>query len=728
MRKFCSVVILAAVLAGCGGDGSSESPIDNLGPSIVVEAPAASGTYDFAPPQNLLPPLPTEHAGSVIAIIRDGKDTYDRNAGTDFVNALMLQAAPGEFSWAIWQLGSEEPMPFVELDLHVPVGNKAYLALADYSRGRWEILAPVYSQRVLPLDLERHVSPAGNIYVALLLFDDMMATMDGLSLLDVYENQPPVADFRVVPSSGEVPLTVQLNARDSSDPDSDNLKYLWDFQGDGVFDVQTADPEISHEFLDPGAFNVRLIVIDENGEIASHFAELIAVLTGNNPPVAIISPSTLSANLPLNLVIWAGGSNAGGDPGDQLVKYELDLAGDGDYELTSLDAHFGGFLFSGPQFDGADIFPTLRVTDEVGNQATAVGEIHMSMLAVPQTIDSGGPEQLASHAHALAVINGQPAIAYSDVDGHFILFRRADDAFGGLWLPAVEVVSFANPEDYWTSEVSLAEVAGHPAICYADHDDGVFFIRSGDAAGSTWESPPVLIAEPYAKLSNSRSLAVIDGVPAVVFVEQAVISYRHASTETGSSWSPAQFVAAERIRPSLAEVQGNPAIVCEEPVVSHVYYMRAADGHNWDGAFTVEIIPQTDYISEAVLAVVDGNPAIVCTGTWFSSPTPLFFRALDPLGATWGNDEEILPGGGGSAFHIKDLQVIGGVPVICWSSGGMRFIRATDSAATSWSTPILLDSVGSPGVTPSLCEVQGQPALCYRDWTTSELKYMRGQF
>jgi len=67
--------------------------------------------------------------------------------------------------------------------------------------------------------------------------------------------------------------------------------------------------------------------------------------------------------------------------------------------------------------------------------------------------------------NSLAVINGRPAISYSE-DGHFsVRYARALDSNGDAW--GEPVVANLLHNAYFTS---LAEVNGNPAISYTDGD------------------------------------------------------------------------------------------------------------------------------------------------------------------------------------------------------------------------------------------------------------------
>jgi len=107
-------------------------------------------------------------------------------------------------------------------------------------------------------------------------------------------SQPPIASFIILPDpqpdmgweiegakiiSGKTILT--FNASSSIDPDGYINQYVWDF-GDGNLGE---GPVVTHIYINPGTYLVKLKVIDENGVSDTAFKELIVY----SSPTAIIS-------------------------------------------------------------------------------------------------------------------------------------------------------------------------------------------------------------------------------------------------------------------------------------------------------------------------------------------------------------------------------------------------------------------------------------------------------
>ncbi len=89
---------------------------------------------------------------------------------------------------------------------------------------------------------------------------------ENLFVHDVPANAPPESAFTPVPPAGQAPLTVDfLNY--SSDCDGDIVEIRADWNGDGNTDetFQGSPGTIEHEFVDPGIYEVKLTVVDDDG-------------------------------------------------------------------------------------------------------------------------------------------------------------------------------------------------------------------------------------------------------------------------------------------------------------------------------------------------------------------------------------------------------------------------------------------------------------------------------
>jgi hypothetical protein len=92
-------------------------------------------------------------------------------------------------------------------------------------------------------------------------------------------NTAPLAGLGAIPTQGLVPLTVQFDGSGSVDPDSiDHIAtYTFNF-GEGQDDVVQTTPTISHQFANPGLFDVKLVVTDSRGKLSSNTAHQVILV------------------------------------------------------------------------------------------------------------------------------------------------------------------------------------------------------------------------------------------------------------------------------------------------------------------------------------------------------------------------------------------------------------------------------------------------------------------
>lgn len=79
------------------------------------------------------------------------------------------------------------------------------------------------------------------------------------------KNQPPVANLVVTPAAPRARQQITFDASGSRDPDGRIVRYRWDFNGDGVVDLESTEPKVQYAFLAGGAYTVRLTVVDNVG-------------------------------------------------------------------------------------------------------------------------------------------------------------------------------------------------------------------------------------------------------------------------------------------------------------------------------------------------------------------------------------------------------------------------------------------------------------------------------
>jgi hypothetical protein len=194
---------------------------------------------------------------------------------------------------------------------------------------------------------------------------------------------------------------------------------------------------------------------------------------------------------------------------------------------------------------------------------------------------------------------------------------------------------------------------------------------------------------------------VVDGAPAFMFVEDAGggnpnLLYIRAQDEEGSAWNPAIVLSSNTYGyPSLAVVDGNPAVAYSNGYNGSLVYRRADDaqGTAWGAPVVVDGLSENPGQSINLL-VVEGSPAIAYTtdGDGSSEDRLLYVRAQDAQGSTWSIPMTIEPGYG-DEVEARDcsMALIGGKPAIAYAFSdlqnnleGVRYCAAQDAIGLNW--------------------------------------------
>ncbi|MBN2081339.1 PKD domain-containing protein [bacterium] len=569
------------------------------------------------------------------------------------------------------------------------------------------------------------------IYNAKLRVEDQAGAWD-VDTVAVWAHDPlnhaPTVTLITSTNGGVAPLEVNFEAV-ANDIDGDQLYFYWDFDGDGVIDFQSFDEYCTHIYTGTTTVMTTVYVRDIHGGSGSAFT----LIMSNQAPVAALTATPPAGYAGFTAYLDASGSS----DAEGIDNYEWDLDGDGVYSEAGTEADYEGVAsFSLPYPTPGEYTATVRVTDGfnvyTGTDTATVDILVHGWVDVP-VCTAGGENSDAP----LTIVDGRPAFAYCDYttfDLRFAYSSTADGAAAADWT-TVLVDETGNVGRY----PSLAVIKGNPAIAYHDESNSnLKYARSNTATGaSATDWTQIVTADATASTGTYASLATVAGNPAIAYYDNTdtALKYSRSSTPTGSAsgdWAGYFIVdtATDVGRyASLAVVDGNPAIAYMDTNNSALKYARASTNTgalagDWSTVLEIDNAGTVGY--NARLRIVAGTPAIAYTD--LSSNAIKFARAVTAAGEDVDDWEQIVfVAIGTNDLTNSALGIVNGHPAVTYRDNmenRLRYIRSTTATGGSeadWTDAHLL---GDCDRDTCVTEVNGKPAIVYYVWTTEyEIHY-----
>ncbi|MCC6823297.1 MAG: hypothetical protein IT579_21415 [Verrucomicrobia subdivision 3 bacterium] len=382
-----------------------------------------------------------------------------------------------------------------------------------------------------------------------------------------------------------------------------------------------------------------------------------------------------------------------------------------------------GFDRAAFRVDFSPPFPTAPVVTlaaEGGGPGDAALRTRSSQEFVGQWTPNDRPNPVAVDAYgqfpSMVLVNGNPAVCYYFVGSGRLQYRRALDALGTSWGPALSL----DAASVWSTSMQI--VNGKPAVCYYDIAVGALrYVRANDADGTTWGAP--ITVDAAGNAGGWNSMAVVNGRPAISYygAGSADLKFVRAADADGAGWNVPVLVDTNGFvgqYTCLAVVNGRPATSYQDANTFRLRYVRAldADGTTWG----TPVQPDATGGAATSLAVVDGAPAI-CHYSGGGAQLR-YVRATDADGAFWGAPLLVDSGLG---LDYTSLILVGGHPAIAYAGGKLRYVRALDATGGAWGVSVDVARSASASYRAPLLEVGGQPAVAYFDPGDVQLKYLR---
>ncbi|MCC7478260.1 PKD domain-containing protein [bacterium] len=446
-------------------------------------------------------------------------------------------------------------------------------------------------------------------------------------IVDLY--YVPEVDLQISESSGMADLTVRLEALPLDPVHSSPPLFEWDFDGDGVFDLNSGTQSVVfHVYDTPGDFQPTVRLTEPGGHSRTDTRALSVSADSGEARwrrVALSGKDEWASTVDMTLL--------GGLPAVAWVDHRRDAGEHRLYFCLAKDAQ------------GRDWNPPLIVADKLSTPALAMN--------------------LRSPLRML-LVDGKPAIVLCNKaeSSSETLFIRASDALGTAWDSPQQVWDFGEDLEYIYSDLCI--INGNPAITAAAPAGDFVFRRALDAQGSSWGDAKTI----HAYGAYQPSLCDVDGRPAVAY-EELDIYYKRADDASGDTWPILpNLLDADGKCPCLRIVDGRPAVAFDRG--EELCFIPAADsaGSNWD---SVQVLHQSSlgFGGFADLALIDGKPAISYGGTSQGEDRGLLWHtAGDGSGTTWSQSAPVYQPHWLSYAQSVGLELSGGEPGIACSSQG----------------------------------------------------------
>jgi len=180
------------------------------------------------------------------------------------------------------------------------------------------------------------------------------------------ENQPPVAQFTIEPSTGNEGTIFIMDAAGTYDPDdkTEELMVIWDWEGDGNFDTQYATRKSGdHKYAKPGTYQVTMAVKDPRG-LTDTIQVPLTVTSSNLPPDPPFNPDPQDGAVTLSNKPWMRWDS--NDPDGDPMLFTCYFGTSNPPPLVIASQMFGTFSQGTLEY-GTTYYWKVKVKDNKGN-------------------------------------------------------------------------------------------------------------------------------------------------------------------------------------------------------------------------------------------------------------------------------------------------------------------------------------------------------------------------
>ncbi|MCC7479582.1 PKD domain-containing protein [bacterium] len=484
-------------------------------------------------------------------------------------------------------------------------------------------------------------------------------------------------------------------------------------------------------------------------------------------PAADIQADLTSGEAPLTVNFDA---SASADSDGEIVLYEWDVAGDGNFEASTGLSPAHQISYS----NGGIFNATVRVTDNDGLSSTAAIEITVTEggnippqavlesdvldgeaepgfsvnFSADQSSDSDGSITLyewdldsdtttGTNGFELSSATPDPQQVTYNSPGEFLVRLRVTDDGGIRRVDTQRIVSHGwiqVPIDQIgnnqkASGFSLRVIGKFPALSYRDGElADLIYARSSTTFGAAPADWSLTAVTSMGATVNTALCEVADR-PAIAFNNESGLIYTRSTTASGADpadWETIKADGESGTGVALEVVNGFPAISYRAggAVPHKIKYVHSdeATGIDNEGWLSVLLEQGGSFSPSTDLTVVEGNPAVAWIAGTPGGNELKYARSATADGGDSADWSAVLAGELAAPSQRLGLTVVEGNPALCFGStlsGGLRqgFVRSSSSLGQSgadWS-PFELDSANGTGSFSSIAVVSGAPMVLYDD-------------
>lgn len=442
---------------------------------------------------------------------------------------------------------------------------------------------------------------------------------------------PPVAIIEASPNSGilwrqpEV-VAVTLDASMSYDQDGPSLEYSFDPLGDGTFSAYAASDSYNYDYTHGGTYLATVRVRDSDNLVAYN-STLVTVKQVSGFDTRDIDPFNGKGE-------WSSMAIVDGNPAitmrDSVSDYLMyvratDPGGNLWGEPIVIDNTSGAGLYSSlATIAGHPAVAYWCASTNEMRYRRATDSLGVTWTNPPVVLD--GP--LNVFGVSMREVNGNPAVTYFDGGAVLLKYRRATSGAGtgdlaADWIDAPFVIDNSGDVGGYPA---LAVISGNPAVAYWDaFNMEVHYKRAVTATGALSGDWPVLAARasPGGVTTDGYiSLLEVNGNPAVCFHENAIgsLQYVRATNTTGSITADWPIVSVQVASGGNPGIHNSMALIDGRPCISYVatipwlglFFSRGVDidGTAFEPRVTVISEPGMPAGFHSSLLDIDGLPAI----------------------------------------------------------------------------------------------------------------------